>query len=76
MESKKHNKVVNKAKRSRLTDIENTLVVTSGEKEEGWGKTEAGGKKVIIGIYGIMCMKLESCKTLYNLKHLSSNKKE
>ena len=36
---------MNKAKRSRFTDIENTLAVTSGEKEEGWGKTEAADGK-------------------------------
>ena len=36
---------MNKAKRSRLTDIENTLTVTSGEKKEGWGITEAAGGK-------------------------------
>ena len=35
MESKKYNKLVNKA--SRLTDIENKVVVTSEEKEEGRG---------------------------------------
>ena len=34
-ESKKCNKLVNKTKRSRLTDIENKLVVISGEREVG-----------------------------------------
>ena len=33
MESKKYNKLVNITKRSRLTDIENKLVVTSGGGE-------------------------------------------
>ena len=35
VESKKYNKLVNITKRSRLTDIENKLVVTSGERERG-----------------------------------------
>ena len=45
MESKKYNKPVNKKrkrKRNRLTDIENKLVVTSGEREEGRGETGIG----------------------------------
>ena len=33
MESTKYNKLVNKQKRSRLTDIENKLVVTNKEWE-------------------------------------------
>ena len=33
MESKKYNKLVNKTKRSRLTDPENKLAVTGGEGE-------------------------------------------
>ena len=33
VESKKYNKLVNKTKRSRPTDIENMLVVTSGERQ-------------------------------------------
>ena len=36
MESKKHNKIVNKIKnKSRLTDIGNKLVVISGDREGG-----------------------------------------
>ena len=34
VESKKYNKLVNITKKSRLTDIENKLMVTSGEREE------------------------------------------
>ena len=45
MESKKYNKLVNKTKRSRLTDIENKLVVTSGEREEGRGNVGVGEKE-------------------------------
>ena len=37
MESKKYNKLVNKMT-SKLTDKENKLVVTSGEREDGRGK--------------------------------------
>ena len=40
VESKKQNKQMNI--RNRLTDIENKLVVTSGEKEVGSGKTGKG----------------------------------
>ena len=35
LESKKYNKLVNITKRNRLTDTENKLVLTNGEKEEG-----------------------------------------
>ena len=35
VESKKENKLVNITKRNRLTDMENKLVVTTGEREEG-----------------------------------------
>ena len=33
MESKKYNELVNIPKRSKLTDIENKLLATSGERE-------------------------------------------
>ena len=39
------NKLVNittKTKKNRFTDTENRLIVTSGEKEGGRGKTEVG----------------------------------
>ena len=40
MESKNYNKQVNiTTRRNRLTDTENKLVVTSGEREVGRGKT-------------------------------------
>ena len=35
VESKKYNKLVNKTKRSKLTNTENKLVVTSGKRAEG-----------------------------------------
>ena len=38
MESKKYNKLLNITKRNRLTDIENKLVVTTGEREGGRSK--------------------------------------
>ena len=41
VESKKYNKLVNITKRSRPTDIENKLVVTSGE---GYGRMGEIGK--------------------------------
>ena len=47
MEPKKYNKVVNAKKRS-LTDIENKLAVTSGEKEgERRSKVVCGGLRGI-----------------------------
>ena len=41
MESKKYNKLVNITKRKH-TEIENKLVLTSGEREEGRDKIEVG----------------------------------
>ena len=59
MESTKYNKLVNKQKRSRLTDIENKLVVTSEERDGGRSNTRVGkSKRVIMGLYEIMCVKL------------------
>ena len=57
MEPKKYNKLVNKVKRSRFTDIENKLVVTSGEREEGRGNIGVGEKRVI-GLYEIICVNM------------------
>ena len=37
-----HNKVVNITKRSRLTEIENKLVVTGGEREGEMSNIEVG----------------------------------
>ena len=48
MEPKKYNKVVNAKKRRSLTDIENKLAVTSGEKEgERRSKVVCGGLRRI-----------------------------
>ena len=41
MASKKDNKLVNITKGSRLTDTENKLVVTSGERQVGRGEEGA-----------------------------------
>ena len=48
----KYNKLVNiKKKKSRLTDIENKLVATSGEREPGGATQEQGSKRYkILGI--------------------------
>ena len=46
MESKKYNKPVNITKRNRLTDIENKLVVTSGEREGGRAKIGVGDSEI------------------------------
>ena len=61
VESKKYNKSVNKTNKqtkSRLTDIENKLVVTSGERERGRGNIGVGGKKGLFWDY----MKCETPK--------------
>jgi len=43
---------VNKTKRSRLTNTENKLVITSGEREGGEGQYEGRGeKRVIMGLH-------------------------
>ena len=55
MKSKKCNKLVNNTKRSRLTNTENKLVVTSEEMEGGRSNIKAGNRKrIIMGLYEIM----------------------
>ena len=44
----KYNKLVNITKRNRLTDVENKLVVTRGEREWGRGKIKR---------YKLLCIK-------------------
>ena len=58
MESKKHNKLVNKTKKSRLADTDNKqgLPVCVGGN--------VGGGRVFMGLYEIMYVKLENCKSL------------
>ena len=41
-----HCEYKNRNKKSRLTDIENKLVATSGKREKGRGKIWKGGKEV------------------------------
>ena len=55
MDSKKYNKQVNitTTKRNRLTDTENKLVVTSGEREVGRGKTGVGDSEIQTTMYKI-----------------------
>ena len=58
MESKKYNKLVNKTKKKQTQDLENKLVVTSGDREGGQGNIGVGDeKKFIIGLYEIMCVR-------------------
>ena len=38
-------------------DIKNKLVVTSGEREKRKGKKGVGEKRIIVGLYKIMCVK-------------------
>ena len=70
---------MNKTKRSRLTDIENKLVVISGEREVG-GEVRGVGdfffKKVIMELYKIVCVKLlKAANTIEFKQSLSFNKK-
>ena len=48
MESKKYNKLVNIQKRSRLTDVEKKLAVTS--EEEGQYRGGGGGRYKLLGV--------------------------
>ena len=49
MESKNYNKLVNRTKKgSRLTDAENKVVVTTGEREGSRGNGRVGGKRGLI----------------------------
>ena len=58
MESKKYNKLVNKTKKKQTQDLENKLVVTSGDREGGQGNIGVGDeKKFIIELYEIMCVR-------------------
>ena len=56
-ESKKYDKLVNIIERSRLTDTEKKLVVTSGEREGRRGITGVGEKRVIMVLYEVTCVK-------------------
>ena len=53
MESKKYNKVVNIIRNKQTPNIENKLVVTSGEREEGRSKTGVGNWEVQIIMYKV-----------------------
>ena len=55
-----------KQKRSRFTDVENKLVVTSGEREGGRGKTGVG-ERVIMGLREIICVKLSKIVNHYRI---------
>lgn len=55
MESKKI-----KQKRIRLTDTENKILVTSGEREGEEGQYKDREERIIIGLYEIMCGKLKN----------------
>ena len=52
VESKKYNKLVNITKRNRLTDTENKLVVTCGDRDEESGNIGVGAKR-----YKLLCIK-------------------
>lgn len=63
MESKKHNKLLKKQKRSRLTDTENKLVLARREKKEGRGDTNV--QKIKGLLCEAMCVRLQKLlKTL------------
>ena len=49
---------MNKTKKKQTQDLENKLVVTSGDREGGQGNIGVGDeKKFIIGLYEIMCVR-------------------
>ena len=49
---------MNKTKKKQTQDLENKLVVTSGDREGGQGNIGVGDeKKFIIGFYEIMCVR-------------------
>ena len=48
---------MNIIERSRLTDTEKKLVVTSGEREGRRGITGVGEKRVIMVLYEVTCVK-------------------
>ena len=60
MESKKYSELVNITKnKNRLTDIENKLVVASGERERGGATKGSGwGERVLMGLYEVMGARL------------------
>ena len=70
MEYKKYNKLMNKTTRNRLTDIKNKLVVTSGEREGGRGNIGLEGKRIIMGLYEIMCVKLLKIIKHYRIERI------
>ena len=53
VETKKRNKLVNIATKQALTDKENKLVVTSGEKEMGRGWVGVRGQEIQTTMYKI-----------------------
>ena len=67
---KKYNKLVNKTKRSRLTDTENKLAVTSGEREAGRYNMKLYENCGIMGLYEILYESFENQKAVQNLKNL------
>ena len=66
MESKKHNRLVNIIKRSRLRDTEDKLVVTSGKREGGMGNIGVRNKEVQTISY-----KINRKDILYNMGNIA-----
>ena len=60
VESKNYIELVNITKnKNRLTDIENKLVVASGEREWGGATKGSGlGERVLMGLYKVMGVRL------------------
>lgn len=71
VESKKYNKLVNRIKRSKLTNTENKLVITSGEREGRRDNIRVEGGKWLLWDY--MCEN-KNFKALQHFKEFSFNK--
>ena len=65
MESKNYNKLLNITKTNTLTDIENKLAVTNGERERGRGNTGLGNSEVQTVTYKISYKDM-LCNTEYS----------
>ena len=60
MESKKYNKLVHKTKKQQTHRDGEKQVVTRGERQDS-GREK---KRVIMGLYKIVCETFENCKAL------------
>ena len=67
VESEKYNKLVNKTKTKRNHRYRQQTSGYCGERKRVRGNTRVGGKKIIIGLYEIMCVKLLKIEKHYRI---------